>query len=119
VTDADLAVCYQRATVVVVPSRAEGFGLPVIEAMAAGAPVVATAIPALTEVAGGAARLVEPDPETLAAGIVELLEEPGLRSELISRGLRRAADFDWEVSAHRLWRLYLEVAQGQPAVGGA
>jgi glycosyltransferase involved in cell wall biosynthesis len=109
IEDADLATCYQLATAVVVPSRAEGFGLPVLEAMALGAPVIATTVPALIEVAGGAAQLADPDPVALAAAISTVVDHPALRSRLADRGRVRAADFDWDQAGHRLWSLYTDL----------
>ncbi len=109
VEDGDLATCYQRATAVVVPSRAEGFGLPVLEAMAAGTAVVATTVPALVEVAGGAARLADPDPAALSAAISAVVGDPVLRARLADQGRARAADFDWDRAGQRLWSLYADL----------
>ena len=109
VADPDLAALYSAATAVVAPSRAEGFGLPVLEAMTLGVPVVATRIPALVEVAGGAARLVEPDADDLRAGIDAVVGDPALRAAMVRAGLVRAADFDWDRTGHRLWTLYAEM----------
>ncbi|MDQ3450612.1 MAG: glycosyltransferase family 4 protein, partial [Actinomycetota bacterium] len=109
VADPELAALYSAATAVVAPSRAEGFGLPLLEAMTLGVPVVATRIPALVEVAGGAARLVEPDADDLRAGIDAVVGDPALRAAMVRAGLVRAADFDWDRTGHRLWTLYAEI----------
>jgi glycosyltransferase involved in cell wall biosynthesis len=109
IPDADLAVCFARASMLAMPSRAEGFGLPVLEAMSLGVPVVCTDVPALVEVAGGAAVTVSPDAGQLAAGIAMVATDPAMRTDLVRRGIARAADFDWRRSAATLWELYAEL----------
>jgi len=95
------------ATVFAYPSRYEGFGLPPLEAMAAGVPVVATRCDALTEVLGDAARLVEVgNAEALAGALDELLDDAGGREELAKRGRQRAEHFTWEACAAGLAGLY-------------
>jgi glycosyltransferase involved in cell wall biosynthesis len=95
------------AAVIVVPSIYEGFGLPALEAMAVGVPVVAARRASLPEVCGDAAILVEPDAEGLAAGLVAVLEGGPEVAAMVSRGRARAALCTWEatLAAHaRLWR---------------
>ncbi|MGY1824793.1 glycosyltransferase family 4 protein [Blastococcus sp. SYSU DS0541] len=107
VSDADLAAVLSGAVLAVVPSRAEGFGLPVVEAMAAGVPVVTSDAPALVEVGGGATRVVPAgDGKALAGALEELIADPGERAALRAAGLARAADFTWDAVADRLWSLY-------------
>jgi glycosyltransferase involved in cell wall biosynthesis len=111
--DETLAVLYRLAAVFVFPSLYEGFGLPPLEAMASGAPVVTSNVSSLPEVAGGAALLVDPyDPRAIADGIRRVLTDPALQASLRERGLRRAADFSWEQSVHRIRDIYREVADG-------
>jgi glycosyltransferase involved in cell wall biosynthesis len=108
VDDAELARQYRGAACLVYPSLYEGFGIPVLEAMACGAPVVTSAGGATEEVAGGAAVLVDPlDVEAIAAGIQEALRRS---DELRSRGLERARAFSWDVTADRTQEVYREAA---------
>lgn len=96
VDDATLGCLYRGATVVCHPSLAEGFGLTCLEAMAAGAPLVASDIPSIREVVDGAAELVPPsDPAALAQALARVLSDRERRADLASAGPRRAAAFTW------------------------
>jgi len=99
VPDEDLAVVLHRATVLVAPSLAEGFGLPVLEAMAAGAAVLTTQRLAIPEVGGDAVAYCGVDARDIATGLVELLDAPARRAELSSAAQRRAKEFSWAASA--------------------
>lgn len=109
-TDADLAAVLDGATLVVVPSRAEGFGMPVLEAMAAGVPVVHTDVPALVEVAGSAGRSVPVgDVPAMTEAIAEVASDADLALVMSDKGHNRAAQFSWRLSAERLWTVHLEL----------
>jgi glycosyltransferase involved in cell wall biosynthesis len=100
VEDDDLPALYAGAEAFAFPSLAEGFGLPVIEAMAAGTPVLTSNCSSLAEVAGDAARLVDPgDERAVRAGLEELLEDVSLRDRLAHAGRERAAGFTWRRTA--------------------
>ncbi|MGB7219641.1 MAG: glycosyltransferase family 1 protein [Vicinamibacterales bacterium] len=102
-----LAVMYRLAGVFVFPSLYEGFGLPPLEAMASGTPVVVSNVSSLPEVVDDAALLVEPrDPQSIADGIRRVLCDQALRSDLRAKGLVRASQFSWERSVRRIREIY-------------
>src|SRR5262249_32075155 len=104
---------YRLASVFVFPSLYEGFGLPPLEAMASGTPVVTSNVSSLPEVAGDAAVLVDPyDPVSIADGIFRVLTDERLRKDLSRRGLARAGMFSWEQSVRRVRKIYGEVSTG-------
>ena len=113
VSDDLLAKLYHAAELLVFPSLEEGFGLPILEAMSAGAPVVTSDCSAMPEVAGGAARLVDPgDTDSIEAGVVEALEDEDLRQTLTRKGRARAAEFDWSKAADETLRVYAKALEG-------
>lgn len=106
VADEQLARLYRGAEAFVFPSRFEGFGIPVVEAMSCGIPAVASAHPSLDDASGDAAVRVDPDdPEAIAAGIHEALAQ---RDGLVSRGLEHACTFTWERTGRAFLEGYLE-----------
>ncbi len=108
--DETLAILYRLAAVFVFPSLYEGFGLPPLEAMASGAPVVTSNVSSLPEVAGDAAVLVDPyDVDSIVDGIRRVLTDPALADELRRKGPVRAREFSWERSVARTRDLYHQV----------
>jgi len=107
VPDADLVALYNAAAVFVYPSLFEGFGLPPLEAMACGTPVVCSDTSAFPEVVGDAALTVDPrNPEALADAIATVLSDTDLRAGLAAAGLRRAAHFSWQTTARTIRDVY-------------
>jgi len=112
VRDETLAILYRLASAFAFPSLYEGFGLPALEAMASGTPVVTSNVSSLPEVAGGAAVLVDPyNVEAIADGLLQVLSDPALAADLSRRGLIRARDFSWERSVARTHEIYRQVAE--------
>ena len=110
VSAAELKDLYRRAAIFAFPSLDEGFGIPVLEAMAHGVPVLTSNRSALPEVAGNAAILVDPyDSEAIEAGLVALIKDDSLRSRLIAAGLERARDFSWQAAVTQTYKVYSEV----------
>jgi glycosyltransferase involved in cell wall biosynthesis len=110
--DAELARAYAGAAAVCIPSAYEGFGLPALEALACGAPLVASNAASLPEVVGEAGLLVEPRARPLARALERVLAEPELRRRLRAAGPRQAARFTWAAAARRTLEVYRRVARG-------
>jgi glycosyltransferase involved in cell wall biosynthesis len=113
-SDADLAVVQSRATAFVFPSLAEGFGLPVLEAMSLGTPVIHSDVPAVVEVAADAGIMVERGdaagyPERLADAIGMVASDDELRERLKYLGIDRSHAFSWRTSAEKVWQLHADL----------
>jgi glycosyltransferase involved in cell wall biosynthesis len=103
----DLPVLYSGAEAFVFPTLGEGFGLPVLEAMACGTPVITSNLSCLPEVAGDAAVLCDPHAiDSISEAILSILTDPGRREDLVRRGLARAAGFTWERTARETLAAY-------------
>jgi glycosyltransferase involved in cell wall biosynthesis len=110
VPDSELEQLYQRAAIFAFPSLDEGFGMPVLDAMARGVPVLTSNVSAMPEVAGGAALLVDPrDTSSIGAGLRRLADDSGLREQLTRAGLARAQEFSWGKSVDATWKVYQEL----------
>jgi glycosyltransferase involved in cell wall biosynthesis len=118
VPDEDLVFLYGRAYALMQPSLLEGFGLPAVEAMACGTPVIASWAGSLPEVIGGAGAFFDPtDVDSIAAAIRELLADPDRRDQLAIRALRRSARFTWDAAARGLLDCFDELDPAGPAHG--
>ncbi len=107
VADGDLPALYSGALCFVYPSYFEGFGLPVVEAMRCGAPVIVGNRTSLPEVVNGAGVLIDPfDHKAIASAIAQLLSNPAAREDLRARGLKRASAFDWLKTAKQTLQVY-------------
>jgi glycosyltransferase involved in cell wall biosynthesis len=111
--DHEVAALYRAADVFIYPSEYEGFGLPVVEAMAAGTPVVTLDNTSLVEIAGGAAVLLpDANPLKMAAAVEDVLDDTTLRADLIARGRRRARGYTWSATADATLAALQDAAEG-------
>jgi glycosyltransferase involved in cell wall biosynthesis len=120
VSDADLACLYRGAELFVNLAWEESFALPVAEAMAAGAPVLATRLTAVPEVLAGGGETVDPaDPDAVAGRVLEILGDPTLRDGLRERARRRGKELSWQTAASQTWQTYQAVLAGRGSVVGS
>lgn len=111
----DLPAIYSLAEVFVFPSLYEGFGMPVLEAMACGTPVLLSNRGALPEISGGAGMMVDPDQrQEMSQALTQLLEQESIRESLIRKGLARAQHYSWESAAEQLCKVYQSIDPNSP-----
>ena len=114
ISDSDLPIIYKNASAVVFISKYEGFGLPILEAMASGTPVITSNLSAMPEVAGGAAILVNPfNVEEISNAIRWVLFNDDARNKLIENGIKRAEYFSWDKTANSYWELFSNIVKKQ------
>lgn len=117
VPNQELPGVYNLSSLFLYPSLRESFGIPILEAMACGTPVITSNTSSMPEVAGGAALLVDPlAPATIAAAIQQLQAAPELRQQLIEKGLARARQFSWARTAEQVRGIYESVGHASPAL---
>jgi glycosyltransferase involved in cell wall biosynthesis len=110
VRDERLDELYARARIFAFPSLDEGFGMPILDAMARGVPVLTSNRSATREVAGSAALLIDPaDVESIASGLLRIVHNPTLRSQMRQAGLARVKEFSWEKTVAQTWSVYQEL----------
>jgi glycosyltransferase involved in cell wall biosynthesis len=112
ISDAQLAPLYRRARALVFPSKYEGFGLPVLEAMSMGCPVICGRVASLPEIGGDAVCYAELTSESFGAAMRAMLAEPGLRAQLSAAGFKRAELFSWKKCASETLRVYASALRG-------
>jgi glycosyltransferase involved in cell wall biosynthesis len=110
VEESDLPSLYRGAVALILVSLYEGFGIPIVESMACGTPVITSNVSAMPEVAGGAGYLVDPESiDEICCGIEQVVGSYSLRERLILKGLKRSQDFSWDVSASNIWNIFASI----------
>ena len=110
VVNTDLPSIYCQSQVFLYPSLRESFGIPMLEAMACGVPVITSNTSSMPEVAGNGALIIDPfNPEEITNGIVQILNNPEMREELIKNGFQQAAKFSWKAMAESVLEIYLNI----------
>ena len=113
IPDEDLPIIYHLAALFLFPSLREGFGIPIIEAMACGVPVITSNTSSMPEVAGDAAHLINPNnKEEITNGIMKILSDGNYKNGLIEKGLKRYKLFTWGFMARQVLDLYKQLHQG-------
>lgn len=114
VTDASLPAVYKGASLLAVPSLYEGFGIPVLEALSLGCPVIASERSSLPEVGGAAALYFDPsDADAMLAAARHVISDPDLRVEMAEKGLAQAGRFSWKLSAQKIYSIYSQAVTGR------
>ncbi len=114
VVNTDLPAIYSQCTVFLYPSLRESFGIPILEAMACGTPVLTANTSSMPEISGGAAYLVDPfDTAQITKGMCELTDNQDMRNDLINKGYHQASLFTWEAMAHQVFDIYQEIVRHQ------
>ena len=115
VTNTDLPAIYSQCEVFLYPSLRESFGIPMLEAMACGVPVITSNTSSMPEIAGDAAVIINPfKPEELMAAMIRLSDDIDLRTQLIERGFKQSARFSWKSMAQNVLEIYREIGSNKP-----
>ena len=110
VSDADFPIIFSLATIFLFPSLREGFGIPILEAMASGTPVITSNTSSMPEISGGSAYLIDPqNTKELTQAIAQLLSDHEYREQLIQEGLKRCRTFSWDQSAKNVLKIYQQL----------
>lgn len=110
ITNTDLPAIYNQSSLFLYPSLRESFGIPVLEAMRCGSPVITSNTSSMPEISAGASHIVDPfNPHDIANGMIKILNDKTYKEEIIKKGLKRSAEFSWKVMAESVLKLYEEI----------